>query len=287
MKFEIDFQQQQGIAIQSSGALLAFRTTDDKVALASANCAQFLGEAGDNALGQSVRDVVGCDVFHALRNVSVLPSIRKRREYIGRYTFNDRPLDLSAIQSGDCIVIEAFDADPDPFPSAYDVLKDVLLIQDRIQTAKDENDVFCNIITLLRTISGYDCVAVCKYLENKSEIVAKSGNSIAAFETLEVSTQLHIVPSVDQEAVQVHSLSDVDKFDLGLSGLRWPPTPSLEKLRRVGAAACVTQGVQLDDRIWGYLTFLHRSPRVPNHRTRLALSHLQPLICAKLSSFTA
>ena len=97
-----------------------------------------------------------------------------------------------------------------------------------------------------------------------------------------VLRELQADGALDQHAVDVHSLSDVDKFDLSLSGLRWPPTPSLERLRRIGATACLTQGIQYQDRIWGYLAFLHRSARSPNHRTRLALSHLQPLIASRL-----
>ena len=225
MKFELDFQQQKGVAIQSFGALLAYRLSDDKVGLASANCDDFLGGDLSEPLGRNMRDVVGSNVFHALRNVSILPSIRHRREFLGRFELGGRDLDLSVFQADDYIALEMSVADPDPFPSAYDILKDVLLIQDRIQSAQTENEVFCNIVTLLRTISGYDYVAACRYRENLSEIVASSGHSLEAFETLEVNTQLHIVPDIRQRPVYVQSLSDVDKLDLSLSGLRWPPTP--------------------------------------------------------------
>lgn len=286
MKFELEFHQQKGVAIQSSGALLAFQSSDSKIALVSDNYREFLGDlAKEIPLGRNVRDVVGAEVFHALRNVSVLPSIRKRREYIGRFKVAGNTLDLSVFQSGSCIVVEMTGIEPDPFPSAYDVLKDVLLIQDRVQSAETEDQIFLNTLTLLRTISGYDYVAACRYRENTSEIIANSGTSLSAFEILEVNSQMHIVPNLDQRAVEVHALSDVDKFDLSLSGLRWPPTPSLEKLRQIGAAACLTQGIKRQDRMWGYLTFMHRSPRLPNHRTRLTLSHLQPLISAKLQHF--
>lgn len=285
MKFELEFQQQKGIAIQSSGALLAFRNGDSQIALASDNCRDFLGTlAKDLPLGRHMRDVVGADIYHALRNASVLPSIRTRHEYIGHFRVGGRALDCSAYQSGECMVLEITDKEPDPIPSAYDALKDVLLIQDRIQGSTDENAVFQNIISLLRTISGYDYVAACRYRENHSDIVASSGNTLSAFETFEVNSQLHVVPSLEQHAIKVHALADVDQFDLSLSWLRWPPTPSLEKLRNIGAEACLTQGIELSDRMWGYFTFLHRAPRVPNHRTRLALSHIHPLLRTKLQS---
>ena len=285
MKFELEFRQQKGIAIQSSGALLAYRTGDSKVALASDNYQSFLGGLADELpLGRRMYDIVGTDIFHALRNASALPSIKKRHEYIGRYPVGEKQLDCSAYQSGDCIVLEVTNIAPDPIPSAYDTLKDVLLFQDRIQEAKDESAVFFNIINLLRTISGYDYVAACRYREHTSDIVASAGNTLSAFETFEVSSQLHIVPSLDQQAVTVHALADVDQFDLSLSWLRWPPTPSLEKLRTIGASACLTQGIELHDRMWGYFTFLHRVPRVPNHRTRLALAHIQSLLRTKLQN---
>ena len=285
MKFELEFQQQKGIAIQSSGGLLAFRMSDSKIALASDNCREFLGDRSQEfPLGRNMRDVVGAEIFHALRNVSALPSIQKRREYIGRFSLGENTLDISAFQSGACHVLEMTDIEKDPMPSAYDVLKDVLLFQDRIQSATTEDQIFLGLVTLLRTISGYDHVAACRYRENFSDVIASSGHALSAVETLEVNSQIHIVPSLNQRSVEVHSLADVDQFDMSLSGLRWPPTPSLEKLKAIGASACLTQGVQIRDRLWGYLTFLHRSPRVPNHRTRLTLSHLQPLICAKLNA---
>ena len=287
MKFEHDFQRQQNIAIQSSGALLAFRASDNRIALASTNCAEFFRNGlAEAPLGKHMRDIVGSDAFHALRNAAVLPSIRKRREYLGLFGVAGDFLDLTVFQSGECVVLEATRADPDPLPGAYNVLKDVLLIQDRVQSAASDDELFCNIATLLRTISGYDCVTACRYRENASEIVASSGTSMTAFETLEVNTQLHFVPSVDQQSIPVLALDDVDSFDLTLSSLRWPPVPSLDRLRRIGAAAFMTLGLQTNDRVWGYLAFLHRSPRSPNHRTRLTLSHLQPLITAKLNSFT-
>lgn len=286
MKFELEFRQQQGIAIQSSGALIAFRSGDSRVALASDNCHEFLGgPAKDLPLGRQMNEVVGSDVFHALRNAAVLPSIGTRHEYIGRFQVAERQLDCSAYQSGDCIVLEMTDIEPDPIPTAYDMLKDVLLFQDRIKAAVDENAIFLNIVSLLRTISGYDYVAACRYRENNSDIMASSGNALSAFETFEVSSQLHIVPSLDQQAVKVHALADVDQFDMSLSWLRWPPTPSLEKLKSIGASACLTQGIELPKSMWGYFTFLHRAPRVPNHRTRLTLTHIQPLLRTKLQSF--
>ena len=284
MKFELEFQQQKGIAIQSSGALLAFRSGDSKVALASDNCRAFLGGSVQEPLGRQMHDVVGPDIFHALRNASVLPSIKTRHEYIGRFQVTDKEIDCSAYQSGDFVVLEMTDIELDPVPKAYDMLKDVLLFQDRIHDAVNENAVFLNIVSLLRTISGYDYVAACRYRENKSDIVASSGHTLSAFETFEVNSQLHIVPSLDERAIKVHALADVDQIDLSLSWLRWPPTPSLEKLRKIGASACLTQGIEQHDRIWGYFTFLHRTPRVPNHRTRLTLAHIQPLLRTKLQN---
>ncbi|MEO0923475.1 MAG: hypothetical protein AAFY09_12010 [Pseudomonadota bacterium] len=285
MKFEFEFRQQKGIAIQSSGALLAYRATDSLVVLASDNWHEFLGgPVRDLPLGRYMHDLVGTEIFHALRNASAIPSIKTRHEYIGRFRVADRELDCSTFQSGDCIVLEMTEVEPDPVPSAYDTLKDVLLFQDRIKAAANENAVFLNIVSLLRTISGYDYVAACRYRENHSDIVASSGHSLSAFETFEVNSQLHIVPNLDQKAIKVHALADVDQFDLSLSWLRWPPTPSLEKLRKIGASASMIQGIEQHDRIWGYFTFLHRTPRAPNHRTRLTLAHIQPLLRTKLQN---
>ena len=287
MKFELEFQRQRDITIQSSGALLAYRLSDERVALASANCRDFLGyELKEPPLGRKVRDVIGADAFHAVRNASAMPSIRRRREHAGQHMFDRGKVDLTAFQSDDCIVIEVMDASSEPVPPAYGVLKDVLLIQDRILSAQSPDEIFRNIVTLLRTISGYDCVAACRYRENLSDVVASSGASLAAFETLETNAQLHILPSTQETPVVVHSLSDVDKLDLTLSGLRWPTMPSLEKLRRIGAQACLTQGIQFRDHIWGYLAFLHRTPHLPNHRTLLAMSHLQPVITMRLAQLS-
>lgn len=285
MKFDPDFRPQQGLTIQSSGALLAFRPNDDIVALASSNCHKFLGpQYAEGLLGLHVRDVVGSEVFHALRNVISLPSILRRREHIGVHKINGRAIDFSAFQSGSYVVSEISEADSDPMPTAYEVLKDVQLLQDRVLSANTEDEVFQNIVMLLRAISGYDCVAACKYDENLSHIVANAGNSLIASETLETNTQIHAVPDIRLGNVSIRSITDVNEFDISLSNLRCLPTPNVEKLQQIGAVACATQGIQIGKRIWGYLVFLHRLPRTPNHRTRLALSHLHPSISARLNA---
>ncbi len=286
MKIDSGLRQQQALSIQSSGALLAFRPNDDKVALASANFQKFLGtELADGPIGHHVRDILGSEVFHALRNVISLPSILLRREHIGQHVLNERSLDISAYQTGDYVVAEMAEADSDPVPAAYDVLKDVLLLQDRIQSAQSDQELFQNIVMLLRAISGFDCVAACRYDENLSHIVANAGNVLKASETLETSDQLHAVPDIDDHCVGLQSVPDITDFDLALSGFRCVSTACKEKLRRVGATACATMGIPVQDRMWGYLVFLHRAPRYPNHRTRLALAHLSPFISARLNTF--
>ncbi len=274
MRLETEFQRLQGVAIQASGALVAFRSADDKIALASANCHELL-DAGfaEDLLGLHARDVLGSDVFHALRNVASLPSILRRREHIGQHILYGKALDISAFQSGELIVVEIAPADIDPIPEPYDVLKDVLLFQDRVLASNDDSEVFQSIVILLRTISGYDCVAACRYHENKTQIVASAGNAISAEETFEVNAHFHMVPDIERHAVKIRSAFDIDQIDLSLSGLRCPPGPSLQKLRGLGATACATQGIQIGQRLWGYLIFLHRTPRMTNHTAHVWLCH--------------
>lgn len=285
MKLETQFRQQAGYAIQPCGALLAFRTTDDCIALASENISNFLGhEFSEGVLGMHVREVLGSSIFHALRNVVSLPSIRQRREYLGQHQLHARELDVWAYQCGGLVVAEFTLAHVDPMPGPYDILKDVALFRDRIQAAGSDVEIFRGIVTLLRTISGYDCVAACRYQGNGTSVLASAGDALSAEVTMEVNSRFHLVVDSMRRPVNIRRDVDTEAFDLSLSVLQYPSSATCEKMNAIGARASVMQGIQVGQHVWGYLVFLHRTARTANHRTRLVLAHLQPLLSARLNS---
>ncbi|MEO0916674.1 MAG: hypothetical protein AAFY31_06775, partial [Pseudomonadota bacterium] len=132
-------------------------------------------DAGEALLGRPVQDVLGRLTAHAIRNAQAQPSIEKRRVNLGHFDCGSGVVDLSMFRSGDFLIVEVIPADDWSVPSAREVLADVSVLSDALVQPEPARSPFTRFVSLLRTISGYNCVAIEQLSEGGSATVEIAG----------------------------------------------------------------------------------------------------------------
>ncbi len=283
MKLESKFSADRSTSFQSRGALFAVDEESERLLFASLNAGACVGTStADEFLGQSVRDVLGRKVTHALRNAESMPSLDRRRQEIGQFELAGTEWALSVFRTGATLILEALPKVGEHDPSAHDVIKDVEVLTDVLLTPSDPESVMARFIALVRTMSGYHCVC----LERGSDSAVVSGRTALSRATCETPEQLHILHDVNASAVGLTGFDGRHLPPLDLSALRIPGERHLASCRAVGVAACASVGLRWGGRLLGTLKFFHETPRTPNKRTQFAVAHLAPLIGQRLSELS-
>lgn len=284
MKIESEFNADQSALFQTRGALFAVDQGTESVVFSSSNAGACLGR-GDTAelFGEHVRKVFGRDVTHALRNAGTIPSLGYRRQYVGRFPMDGTACDMTAFRTGTTLILEAIPITAEADPSASDVLKDVEVLTDVLLMPGNTKDMLWRFVSLLRTMSGYHCVALDGRDGSETVTLAVAGREALSGALCEAPRQLHVLYDVNDEGNALTIPAKVDLPDLGLSALHVPVSDRLNSLRRAGVGARAAIGVRNSGRTCGILKFLHATPRLPNRRTQFALAHLSPLIGLRLS----
>lgn len=235
-------------AIQARGVLVAFDGNDGPAIAASENAADCLRE---DPMGRPVRDVLGQDAEHALRNLCALPWIGERPVFAGRYVIGEAELDLHVHVSEGSVVAELEPSDGGALPDAHAVARDVELIARELR-----NGPRSAVEDVLRTLSGFRDVSVGDTLGPLSRLVgAIGGEGLSCFDDMA------------RDAVQVTG----DAPDLTVAHLRSLPPDAMETLVKDGIRAITILGQ-------GEVVLTHPRPRMPSHRTRLVLMHLTALL---------
>jgi light-regulated signal transduction histidine kinase (bacteriophytochrome) len=260
--------------------LIAFTPGDDVISHASENCPDLFKV--NQIIGGDVRETFGSAINHALKNVQNLPSIRKRRECLGRRRIIDSELDVYAFKSNEHVVVEFETNEENKIPTAHETLKDVLLISDRMAEAGTIFESLKVCAALLRTISGYDHVSVYRLDRGGPELLTEAGPSMSMRAFSDHMGGLHSIADVDGEDVRIMSKSALQTLDLSLSGLASPSPALREAVVSASASASCFARIEVSSFDWGRFVFLHRVPRIMSHRTRLALAHLQPVLSRRI-----
>lgn len=263
-------------AVQSLGALIAFRPIDETVTHASANFEDVTGIS--DIIGRNIRDTFGSKIRHALKNVVTLPTIHRRREYLGSFESDGREFDLSAIKENGHLLVEFEARWNDEVPTAYDSLKDALLFSDKIADCTSTKDALQKCVSLLRTIGGYDYIGAIKTDGDRIEIVADEGHLQSPQDLLTALPAQFTIFDLNTEAVSFSGQDGEPDLRLDLCALKYPGADVREKLENAGTVAGYSVEILVRDQVWGRFVTLHRAPRHPSHRMRLAIAHLQPIL---------
>ena len=279
MNIETDIRTEEARVIQARGALMAVELGSERFVVVSENAYIFAGsQTHEELLGRPAIEWLGRRVTHAMRNAESQPSLEVRRHFMGQFELAAGYCDLSVYATPSHLVIEIVPTIGEREPTAYDVLKDVHVLTDVILGGADRKAMFEKLVALLRTISGFHCVALDVDTGAAFETVTFSGRSKIAEVACPAQPQLKIVEDVNLPSVGLVGTPDADLPNLTCSLLAQPSEAALSELQNAGVAACSSVGLFRDGRLWGRLKFLHETPRVPNKRTQLALAHLCPLI---------
>ncbi|MEM7720027.1 MAG: hypothetical protein AAF222_12575 [Pseudomonadota bacterium] len=189
-------------------------------------------------------------------------------------------------QSENALIVEAIPADPTTAPTARDVLADVIVLSDALVGPEAErgSSPFTRFVSLLRTMSGYNCVAIEQFLEEGPSIIDMAGQERFASGRLISSSELWNMQDVRRSSVGLASQEGTNVPDLGLSSFSVPELLDRTELQELGVVACAAIDVKRGKDPWGRIKFFHSHPRLPNARTQLALAHLSPLISQRLLS---
>ncbi len=286
MKLESEFNADQSALFQSRGALFAVDERSECFLFASENVDAFAGTVAHDLLGRSIREVLGRQVTHALRNAGSMPSLDRRRQHMGQFDLSGTPCEISVFRAGSILVLEATPKVGEHDPSAYDVLKDIEVLTDVLLTPSDLESMLTRYVALMRTMSGFHCVCLSRWQEAGYELAAVSGRAVLAEASCEAPEQFHTVHDVNSSGVGLTGLEDHDVPPLDLAALRIPGDTQLSSCRNAGVAACASVGVRWGGKLLGALKFLHETPRTPNKRTQFAVAHLAPLIGQRLSELS-
>lgn len=277
-------------AIQPFGALLAFEMATETVRHASANLGDFLTSAkpGRVPVGDPATALLPSNVIHALRNFSVLPSMEWRAEHLGSFNGAAGPLEARAHSSDGTMIVEITNASPEE-PSAADVLKDFAHLHDRIRDASDPSQLLNRCVGLLRTISGYDRVAVTRLSGGSGEVVAESRkSSVPAFlgARFDAPGQPPLAPRLIVDAsdppVAVTTLFRIEPLNMPLGLLRAPEDRCRAAMREAEIAAMLTLPLTVGGSLWGQVVFHHRRARQPAARVNQILRAFLPVLCLSL-----
>ena len=285
MKLESEFSADHSMSIQAQGALLAVDERSEQFLFGSENAHRFADVSRTSELfGRTIREVLGREITHALRNAETMPSLDRRRQHIGQFDLSGTVCDMSVFRVGSSLVLEATRKVGDHVPSAYDVMKDVEVFSDVLLSCGDLEKQIQRFVALMRTMSGYHCVSLEQRNESGVLHTTTSGRDSLAGSHCEGKDQLHFVYDVDAPSVGLAVDDGIEVPPLDMSALRVPSDDCLSSCRSTGVAALASIGLRWGGRLQGTLKFLHATPRVPNKRTQLAVAHLAPLIGQRLSS---
>ncbi|MEM6891773.1 MAG: hypothetical protein AAF636_27180 [Pseudomonadota bacterium] len=283
MKFEPTFLADQSLRFQQRGALFAIDQMTEKFLFVSENAHRFAGARNVEALINSQMDGwLGRPATHALRNAEAHPSLETRRQQIGRFHLAAGLCEVTAFSSEGRLIVEVVQVSGEHEPTAQEVLKDFEVLSDALCENESRQRRLARLVTLLRTMSGYHCVALTKMCNNSVHRVAQSGRSHLTNASCEMSTQLNVVADVTAPKLELSVPTEVKVPDMTLSLLRLPGKEHRQSIEDVGAMAQASIGLCDDNGYWWTLSFAHERPKVPNRRTEFAVAHIGSLLAKTL-----
>ena len=286
--------------VQPFACLLALTAQTGLVEYASANCLNILGQSAEQLLGADLRDKLGADFWHDVRNAQDTGESRDRSISLGRQEILGAFYEARTFKSDDRIVLEiepAVDADQ----KSGEGLASLSLLMVRIQSCQSKAALFDLTVDLLRHLTSYDRVSLHQFDNDGSgEILAESKRT-----TLESWIGLRFpaqdIPRQAREIIRqvpLRFIQDVDQtpsaiftgrknavpLDISLAATRGVSDVHMQYLRNMGVGASLTLSIVVEGSLWGVITFHSTKPRVPSPALRDVLVNFLPLFTTKLQS---
>ena len=297
--------------VQPLGGLLGYDRKARTFAYGSDNLGQLFGAdwAVDSLLNTVIAEVLPTDLHAALAEVEARNTLDTRRSALGRFAIGTQPAtEVAAYGSGDYVVLELepvlpqsktqSNTQPDPQPEAP--LADALLDLDATcHDAQDEDSMWVRLVDLLQELSGYDRVLAYRFdADFNGEVIAECcapdmepllGLRFPHWDIppqarkIMETVPLRFIADVDAEPAPIRAADgDLPPLDMSPGHLRGVSPVHLQYLRNLGSRATLTLSVLQEGRLWGMVSFHHRSPRAPSPDLRALLMQMAPLITARL-----
>ncbi len=265
--------------VQPFGCLVAIDPKSGTVQYASENCEEFLGMSCEALLGQDFQEVMGRDVSHDVQNSISLSIAQDTAKAAGVHEIGGRELALRTFASQGFHIVE-FEENRMARFSAPDALKNLNYLMTSIQKCDDEDEMLGLTAKLMRHLSGFDRVMIYRFDEEfNGEVIAEDAHPDIEkmlglrFPHWDIPEQaraiMHKIPirfitDVDQVPVRLRaSEKDALPLDISLAATRGVSPVHMEYLRNMKACSTMTLSVVIDDRLWGIISFQHRTPETP------------------------
>ncbi|MEM6538885.1 MAG: hypothetical protein AAF668_14290 [Pseudomonadota bacterium] len=271
------------IEFQSRGAIFGIDPQTECFVFGSSNVDGVLGIGdGSELIGRPFYNILGRNVSHALRNAETHQSLTQRRRYIGDLTMSRGMFAFEVFMSNGVLVVEAVPCGGVAMPSALDVLNDVDILSEALLESTSQIESFKRFVSLLKTMSGYHCVALDQFDDEDATLLTSAGLTKLADNPAPFTNQFSYVFDLQAASVFIDLPPGWTNRDFDLSGLKQPNQKDRAELSRAEIASCASIGLWRGEHVWGRIKFFHQQPRFPNRRTHLALAHLAPLIHQRL-----
>ncbi|WP_066800614.1 HWE histidine kinase domain-containing protein [Sphingomonas soli] len=286
-------------AIQPIGFLL---TVSEQwvVERASANLAEFLGVAPEEAIGKPLDMLFGGQAVHHFRNrIAMLRGDDAVERVFGCSLRDDlAAFDVALHVSGGEIVIEAEPAS-DEHGDATNTVRAMIARLDLTDTLEK----FLNEgARMIRGLTGFDRVMVYRFDQDGSgEVAAEACRSgIGRFRglhypatdipaqarTLYKRNLLRVIADIDADPVPIVSAAHRrgQTLDLSLSILRSVSRIHVEYLKNMGVGASMSISIIVDDELWGLFACHHYAPLSPSFERRSVCELFAQMFAMRLES---
>lgn len=285
--------------IQPFGCLLAVDPDSAEILYASANLEHFVGHAAGPALGQSARDVLGVDAWHAIKNALSQSSVADAPVEAGSVHIGDTYLEMRVFHSEGHLIIE-LEPEMDSGLDGAMAMKTLTYLMAQIQNAGDAQTLFDLTVQLMQDIAGYDRVMVYRFDSHfNGQVVAEAARSgmtpflglhfphwdiPAQARALMLKLPLRMIGDVDQERVPVLAKPSMPPLDMTHAMLRGVSEVHMRYLKNMNSTATMTLTIKVEGSLWGIVSFHHRRPRVPAPALRSILVNFLGVFEGKLLS---
>ncbi len=279
--------------------LLGCGMSDGIIRYASSNAEALFDRPIQALFGQSLRDTLGSEIWHAAQNFAALTDFSKRRCFAGLWQHVDKTYAVHVSQGEDSFVVEIEDASETQTTSP-EMLREQTFLISQIQECVDQGSLFDLTCRLLRHVTGFDRVIIYKFdADWNGEVHAEAckptmepfiGLRFPHWDIPEQARaimariQLRLICDVDHQPVQITAQdSTLPPLDISLAQCRAASPLHMQYLRNMGTSASMTLSVVIDDVLWGMISFHHESPRLlPSEIRQILTTGVLPIFCLKL-----
>lgn len=271
--------------IQSFGFLIACRAADGIITHISANAAPIATDPAA-ALGRSVKEVIGNEVFHDLSNAlasSVGPQLPGRAYDL---VLADASRCNATVHAHDGLVIYEFE----PVSRSVNPAASLSIIRSmltRVQQADNVDDICRIAVQQVRSLVDFDRVMVYRFLQDGSgSVIAECtvegvpsfvGHHYPASDIPQQARQLYLknwlrlIADVHSTPVPVlASSASTVPLDMTYCGLRSVSPTHIQYLKNMGVEASLSISIVVGGALWGLIACHNGAPRVVPADTRLA-----------------